>query len=279
MKSFIIILTLFLSYYAQAQIKGNKNIVSQRFDATGLEELSINLNIDMEVFTEGEESYIEITTDENIIPYINLETLNGKLELDQKEWIESSGTFKLKVVAPDLEKIYNDSWVDMSISLSGQEIFEIYSSISKIRLTGNVDIIKATTENSDIDLTQLNYNELISKKKGDGHIIIPDDKMDKTMDVTTIKKLEARKLAPKFKDARFFNFKIRNNSKNSFPAYVKGPKPDGTYFSYGFNFYSFQVKKEYWSVGTELYKVSKSGNIKIYTVKAEDEGQTVDIWN
>ena len=89
------------------------------------------------------------------------------LDLDQKKWDESSGTFKLKVVAPDLKRIYNDSWVDLLVNLNGQETFEIYSTISKIKVEGSVDEMVATTEDSRIDLTQLDYNELISSKKGD----------------------------------------------------------------------------------------------------------------
>lgn len=280
MKSLLCFVAVLFSLSGWAQINGNKNVTTLRFPADGLEELWINLNIDIEVITTGDESYIEVTTDENIIPYINLETRNGKLELDQKKWIESSGTFKVKIVAPDLKAINNDSWVDLSVQLSGQEKFIVRSTISEITVNGDVNLIEVETENSEINLTDLKFQSIESSVLGNGKIIVTESKQLNKNGATTLREIELKKQLPIFANARFIDLRIKNNRNQSFSAYVKGPKKDGSYFSYGLNFYRNQIKKERWSVGTKLYKVNRKGHkSEIYTVKPEDEGKIVDLWN
>ncbi|NNF35529.1 MAG: hypothetical protein HKN68_15590, partial [Saprospiraceae bacterium] len=222
---------------------------------------------------------IEVTTDENIIPYINLETRNGRLELDQKKWIESSGIFKVKVVAPDLKEINNDSWVDLSVYLVGQKKFIARSTISEIKIMGDVGLIEIESEDSDIDITGLEFQSIETSVTGDGKIIVNDVEQINKNGMTTLQEIELNKQSPIFVNARFIDLRIRNNKNQSFSAYVKGPKKDGSYFSYGLNFYKNQVKNERWSVGTKLYKVNGNGlKSEIYTVKQEDDGKTVDLW-
>ena len=280
MRTIILLLTFFMTHHAVGQIRGNKNIKTVQVKSEGLEEVYINLNVDIEIFTESDKSFIEVTTDENIIPHIGLEVNNGKLELDQKKWIESSGIFQIKIYAPELRKVYNDSWVDLVLHLSGQERFELESTISEITLRGKVGELSVFTEDSEIDLTMLEYENLITKRSGDGHIIVSENASKTYDEVTTRDEMEKVKASPLFSEARFIDFRIRNNRDQSFSAYVKGPKQDGTYFSYGLNFNKNQVKNERWSVGTKLYKINRLGlKQELLTIKKEDEGQVVDIWD
>ncbi|NNF35960.1 MAG: hypothetical protein HKN68_17765, partial [Saprospiraceae bacterium] len=55
MKNLLCCCVMLLSLSGWAQINGNKNITTLRFPADGLEELWINLNIDIEVTTSGNE--------------------------------------------------------------------------------------------------------------------------------------------------------------------------------------------------------------------------------
>ena len=62
-------------------------------------------------------------------------------------------------------------------------------------------------------------------------------------------------------------------------CYVKGPKPDGSYFSYGFPMMPGQSRSKSWSVGSKVYKVGKLGGKKLLTeIEAEDEGQVVTLY-
>ena len=77
-------------------------------------------------------------------------------------------------------------------------------------------------------------------------------------------------------DTRFIDIKIKTKGLKKLSCYVRGPKPDGKYFSYGLNIFPLTTKAETWSIGTKLFKVGALGTRKlIYTVKEEDEGKTI----
>ena len=88
---------------------------------------------------------------------------------------------------------------------------------------------------------------------------------------------EARKL--KKPEARFIQFKVKNNSKNRINCYVVGPKPDGSKFSYGFPMRAGQVREKDWSVGSKVFRVTAIGTRKLLReITAEDEGQVVNLY-
>ncbi len=61
-------------------------------------------------------------------------------------------------------------------------------------------------------------------------------------------------------------------------CYVKGPKPDGSYFSYGFRMFPGQVRKKNWSIGSKIYRVSSLGTKKLLTeVLESDENKVVKL--
>lgn len=145
---------------------------------------------------------------------------------------------------------------------------------------GDVNLIEIESENSDINITGLKFQSIETSVTGDGRIIVNDSEQINKYGVTTLQEMELKKQSPIFVNAKFIDLRIRNNRNQSFSAYVKGPKQDGSYFSYGLNFNRNQVKNERWSVGTKLYKVNGKGHkTEIYTVRPEDEGKTVDLWN
>ena len=77
----------------------------------------------------------------------------------------------------------------------------------------------------------------------------------------------------------WISFEIKNNSFGRKNFYVVGPKKDGSRFSYGFPMMPGATRKENWTVGSKIYKVSKLGARKLLvTIKAEDENQTVKLF-
>ena len=280
MKYLLITLLTFSIQYASSQINGNGKIKTVELTTDNIHQILINVNVEVVINTEKGSSRIEITTDENIIPYINTEVSDGILDLNQKKWIESSGLFKIKINAPELKAVYNDSWADVRINLKEMESFKLVSNISDINIEGEVADLYVETKDSDINLTGLIFNELVVDRRGDGSVIVSPEKGNNRPEGTvTENEFKNLKNEPIFANARFIEIHLRNNCNESFSAYVKGPKQDGAYFSYGFNIHKNQVKKERWSIGTKLYKVNDMGQkTEIYTVRAEDEGKTVNIW-
>ncbi|MEM9824492.1 MAG: hypothetical protein AAF985_25625, partial [Bacteroidota bacterium] len=80
-------------------------------------------------------------------------------------------------------------------------------------------------------------------------------------------------------DTRFIKLKVKNNSSNRINCYVKGPKPDGSYFSYGFPLNPGQVRKKNWTIGSKVYRVTKLGIRKLMAeVVAENEGKVLKLY-
>ena len=78
----------------------------------------------------------------------------------------------------------------------------------------------------------------------------------------------------------WIDFKVKNNSGKRHNFFVKGPKPDGRSFGYGFPLNASASRKKHWTVGSKVYKVSKTGVRKLLrTITAEDEGQTVNLFD
>ena len=119
-------------------------------------------------------------------------------------------------------------------------------------------------------------NELYSTLSNDARLEVVNNPKSLKGDT---KRYFAKKERKENSNIQWINFKIKNNSWNRNHFFVVGPKKDGSKFSYGFPMMPGKVKKERWSTGTKIYKVSKLGLRKLLvTIKAEDEGKTVKLF-
>ena len=80
-------------------------------------------------------------------------------------------------------------------------------------------------------------------------------------------------------ERRFIRFSIENTSAKTINCYVKGKKPTGGKFSYGFPMKPGQIREKDWSIGSKVYIVNKLGIPKLLTViEPEDEHEVVDLF-
>lgn len=100
----IYILLLLISNVAFAQVKGNKNIVTKSYDVTSIEEIKINLYAKVTIDQSATE-FLSITADENLLDLIDRDLEDGKLHLDQKEWISPSQDIIISIGAPNLRLV------------------------------------------------------------------------------------------------------------------------------------------------------------------------------
>ena len=99
-----IFIALSLSYSLSAQVKGNKNIVSKSYDIHGLKNIEIGLYANITINAQGDDK-MTITADENILPLIDHEIVDGKMDLRQKEWIEGNERIEINMEVSSLERI------------------------------------------------------------------------------------------------------------------------------------------------------------------------------
>ena len=298
MRYFLSIVLTLAVLIATAQVKGNKNIITKEFSIEQINRIDIHLYAEVIVDCAAKES-MTITADENLMDLIGVSADHGRLVLDQVEWIKPSQDIQIRIGAPNLNQIQQSTHERVlvkniktssfrAMALVGEIVVE--GEADELRASGEVGIVNAenfTAEKVNVNLwgwgtIKLNTPDLIEGIVKDGGTVLHKGdttkvKVRKSGDGKVLN--PAQQVALKDPSAEFIDIKIKNNSPNRIQAYVVGPKPDGRKFSYGFPINAGQVKKEKWSVGTKIYRVSKVGTKKkLVEITKADEGQIVPLY-
>ncbi len=293
MRKYIILLFVLSSIYGKAQIKGNKEIETRKFATEEIRDIEVGIYGDITVDA-ALENVISITTDSNLFQYIDTEVVNGKLKLDQLKWIQPSERIKIVVGAPVIRRVQLGTNDRLHVINLNTDQFNAMALNGTIHLEGSSAVLNIGCENGTVDASQMKTEQLFLNIWGMGKASFDtakslDAKLSDEAELEfrerplTVKGSIDNALARSMDNAnipvRFINFKIRNNSSNRQNFYVIGPKPDGNKFSYGFPMMPGAVRKENWTNGTRIYKVSGLGLRKLLvTIELDDENQIVDLF-
>ncbi len=275
----------------QAQVFGNGKRATQTRTYDHIEEIFVNANGKVNIYCNASVTKAEISYDENIVSLLRTQVKKGKMIIDQEKWIEGTQEFEINIYLPSLEVLTNDSWSEIDIYDLNQESIKVNASISKVRLYGSVNHIDIVSEDGHVHAEKLQSKTAKVNIKEAGKVFVNaserlDCKSSKEGKVVYQGEPEVFGRAYTFSsfqneepiDTRYIDVKFKNNSFRKISAYVRGPKPDGNYFSYGLNFAPMLTKAERWTVGTKLYKVGLFGKkTLIHEVKAEDENRTIKL--
>ncbi|MEL6122182.1 MAG: DUF2807 domain-containing protein [Bacteroidota bacterium] len=299
MKSLVLFLTMALGSTVFGQINGNKNIVTRTFPLEDVRQLEISLYADITVDAGASTEEITLTMDENLIKHVDMEVVDGRLDLGQLRWIETSNDAMIRISAPLIEQFIQGTHdVTRIVNLDRKE-FSVMGLVGDIILEGTVQSINIGGELGTIDARELRAESVdvnlwgpstvllneparITGKMTDGGTLTyeagePEVKVKTTNGsiLGTPTQIKEKK-KPK---TRYITVKIKNNSDQRLQAYVRGPKPEGKFFSYGFPMRPNQVKKERWTIGTKVFRTSTLGRRKLIELTAEDEGKTVNLFS
>jgi len=297
MRSTLFILaTLLSSYSLLGQVKGDGNIITQQIDIGSVTDLDISLYAKIEVDMSQGPS-MTISMDANLLDLIDLEVIDGHLMLDQKKWIKPSQDIVIKLGAPELSRVQQGTHETVFVRNMNTDEFVASALVGEILLEGQTDQLSANGEVGDIDATNLdvqsvnvnlwgwgkiklgNPNDISGQVKGAGQVIYSGNQTSvdvKTSDDGRVIDRSQEEIVRYDDKARFIKLKLKNNSAKRINAYVRGPKPDGTFFSYGFPMRPGQVRKKDWSIGSKVFKVSGLGLKKLLLeITEDDEGELV----
>ncbi len=289
-----LIVLLFTTQLLNAQVKGNKNIVTKMFETKDLKVVKINFYAKI-IIDQSLEEGMQITMDSNLFNKIDTETVDGTLHLDQLEWVQPSKEVLITIGAPNLKRIEKGTHKTLEVVNVSTDQLNVMAFVGKVNLQGTVNQLNLGIENGTVDASNLKAknvraniwgwgkatvyaeNEMYSIVKNDGKLALVNTPKSLKGDT---KKVLARQSKEVDEPINWISFKIKNNSWNRNQFYVVGPKSDGSKFSYGFPMMPGKVKKERWSVGTKIYKVNKIGFRKLLvTIKSEDQGKTVKLFS
>ena len=286
----------------QAQVKGDRNIITETYETEDIQKIEVGLYADVKVDMSAPNNYIKLTADANIINLIGRDIDSGRLVLDQKEWIKASRDIIIEIGAPSLTFIQQGTHDKLLVENINTDELSVSALIGSIELIGQVNRLNAAGESGDIDarnltaeivdinlwdsgkisLAQPKVLQGIVKEEG---IVYYDDN-DTQLSIKTesdgqVKERSMTRAEPKVvnPEARFIDFKLKNNSNKRINAYVRGPKPNGKYFSYGFPMRPGQIRKERWTVGTKVFRSNALGLRKeLVEITADDEGEIVRLY-
>lgn len=297
MKNVFVLLLLLVSINAMAQVRGSGNVITRSYPLEDLTTLKVDLYAEVTVDMEAEPG-LTITADDNLLSLINLEVEDGELILKQMEWIKSKNPIEIMIGAPGLERIENDVHVTTTVKNISSSSFRAMALLGKIILQGTTEKAYLAAESGIINARELQAevadlnlwdageirlgspNRIEGIVKKEGRVIYDDGatKVATSGSGSVLSATEAQQV--KRPDARFIQFKIKNNSGRRIQCHVTGPKPDGSRFGYGFPLNPGQVRKKDWSVGSKVFLVTKLGTRKLLRkITAADEGEVVDLFS
>lgn len=288
------ILLLLVGITGIAQIKGNRDLQTRTFQIENLTDIEIGLYANLIIDASASEEMM-ITTDSNLFDFIDTEVVDGKLKLDQKEWIQSSKQIQIRIGAPKLERVQQGTHDVVRVINLEAENFSVMALNGKIVISGEICTLGIGAENGIVDASNVKAKEVNLNIWGHGKAIVHATeslytKLGKSARLELInqpKKITGpieRAIAnnnPNRKEAvRYIDFKIKNNSFNRNNFYVIGPKPNGRNFSYGFPMMPGKIRKEKWTTGTKIYKVNRLGLRQLLvTITDTDEDKVVKLFN
>ena len=277
-----------------AQVKGNKEITAKSFETESIVDIEVNIYGDI-IIDMAQSNGISITTDSNLFKHIDTEVVDGKLKLDQKKWIQPSQRPKIRIGAPDLKRVQLSTNDQITVLNINGERINAMALNGTIILEGKSKTLSVGAENGTVDARNLKTSEVFINIWGFGkaqfdtadllEVQLSDEAV---LEYNTrpekikgdLSKLNSSNKKAYSEEVRYINFKIKNNSGNRHNFYVIGPKPDGRKFSYGFPMMPGAVRKENWTTGTRVYKVSGLGMKKLLlTITGDAEDRTVDLFN
>ena len=283
------------------QRKGNGNIITQTYEMSGIDEIYVGLYADVSIDASANTG-LTISIDENLIDWVGKDLTDGRLTLDQIDWMKPSTRVKIVIGAPAIYKVIQSTHDKTVVRNIDRESFRAMAQVGTIQLSGSVDQLYASGELGTIDARSLETEkvdvnlwssgtiqlgtpkEIVGQVEDDGRIIyesgLPNIKVKMKNGGKVLSANQMVATAESNENTKYIRFKLKNNSFKRINAYVKGPKPDGSYFSYGFPMRPGQVRAKNWTVGTKVYRKTNLGIRKfLYEIKAEDEGEVIDLFD
>lgn len=291
-KAFALLCFLISAINANAQVKGNGNIVTKILPLENFDFINIDLTTDLYIDL-NQKNTISITTDENLVDLIDRKIRGNALTLDQKKWISPSKRMVIRIGARQLNGINCGAHSLVEIKDLNQEAFKVKANVGRIVLSGKVASLKVKNEVAKVDASELIAAEAKISISSWGSVTanvteVIDTDIDKSGQLVLVSEPKTYRGDAKEvftenlnepEKVKWIKFKIKNNSLSRKHFYVVGPKKDGSRFSYGFPMMPGATRKEDWTIGSKIYKVSKLGLRKLLvTIKAEDENQIVKLF-
>jgi hypothetical protein len=129
---------------AFSSIEGSETIISEKRNLSDFDKIDVSQAINVEL-TQGKTFFVEVETNDNIMPYLSTEVSGGTLKIYYNKKFNSfrNTDTKIKITMPELEKISasSASSVVSKSNFSGNKIQMKTSSASTVEMTLEYDVV------------------------------------------------------------------------------------------------------------------------------------------
>ena len=121
------------------KVRGNGNVQTQSRDIRGFKSVDVSGVFQVEIVAQKDFS-VQVEADENLLQYIRTEVDGDVLEISTSKGIKSSSGLKVRISAPDIEKLDVSGAAKVSVTdLKNVALLLDTSGASKINLAGETD--------------------------------------------------------------------------------------------------------------------------------------------
>ena len=293
MRNAIIIFAIFCLYLTSfAQINGNKKIITQTRSLGLFTQLEVDFPAELEVICQTI-PHLEITVDENVMPYINIKMEGSKLRILQGQWIEPSQLTKITIGTAFLHQLETGGYGQFWVRNIKTPEFRLINPVGTVELEGTTDRLQMDIQTGKVDASLLQAKNIEVHISSFGSAIIyPTDllevnissegsiiyihKPQKIRGEGNIKHIDDLEDQP-VPETKYIELALKNNSNSKIDVYVQGPPHRR--FSYGIPFRAGQKRTEIFPVGTRIYLDQVVTRKLLATIEDKDENQTVNLFD
>lgn len=153
-KLVVLVVMLVFTTSVQAQIKGNGEWTQNIAELPPFEKIENGLSSEMSIVV-GDKSEMNLSTDQNLIDYIQMEVIDGTLIIDQKEWISPSQRIRISIQTPILNSFTNSAHGTYTIKDVSAKTFLLNPAVGNVVLDGKAEELIVNTNVAKIDATKL----------------------------------------------------------------------------------------------------------------------------
>ncbi len=289
------LVSILFIHASSAQVRGNGQIETIEIEVESFSSIKNGLSSDISIMV-GEVTAVRLTIDKNLIELVDIEVIEGELDINQNEWISPTKQIQVEIITTELTGFKNSAHGFFKISEIDTDLFKVMSPVGEVLLSGKSKELQVGTEVGTIDATsfkaetarlkiwswgtiKVNATEKIDADvSGNGKVVYTEEpEVLKTKTKKGGKVISLAENNAPAKEVVYINVKIKNNSSDRVNVEFKGP--EGARFGYGAPFNGFQTRKERFPVGTEIYLVRPLWkNQLLVTIKEGDAGKTVELF-
>jgi hypothetical protein len=154
-------------------IKGSGNIVTETRDVTGFTSVEAGGVFQVEVTAQKDFS-VQLEADDNLLPLIRTEVINGKLVISNEKRLKSRSKIVVRISAPDIEGIDVHGAAKLSLNdVKNRSLKVDTSGASKVSVAGETgDLNIEVSGASKVDASGLNAENAVIDASGASSVLV-----------------------------------------------------------------------------------------------------------